>query len=112
MNCEDIAITDASSSDLSEILDLLSKVQLPHQFLSEGLRTRPFWLLGIFGEKTFGKYSLFINFENITDTRQGRFTLVVFHHTRCRRLLRPIRTRRVELSMAGSRLGFEELVTI
>jgi outer membrane receptor for ferrienterochelin and colicins len=48
------------------------------QFLSNGFRTKPFWTLGIFGEKTFGKYSLFINAENITDTRQGRFTQVVF----------------------------------
>lgn len=48
------------------------------QFLSDGHRTKPFWVLGIFGEKTFGKYSLFINFENITDTRQSRFTQVVF----------------------------------
>jgi iron complex outermembrane receptor protein/outer membrane receptor for ferrienterochelin and colicins len=48
------------------------------QFLSDGFRTRPFWVLGIFGEKTFGRYSLFINFENITDTRQSRFTPVVF----------------------------------
>ena len=48
------------------------------QFLSDGFRTKPFWVLGIFGEKNFGKYSLFINFENITDTRQSRFTQVVF----------------------------------
>jgi iron complex outermembrane receptor protein/outer membrane receptor for ferrienterochelin and colicins len=48
------------------------------QFLSNGFRTKPFWVLGIFGEKTFGKYSLFINAENITDTRQGRFSQVVF----------------------------------
>ena len=48
------------------------------QFLSNGFRTKPFWVLGIFGEKTFGKYSFFINFENITDTRQGRFSQVVF----------------------------------
>jgi iron complex outermembrane receptor protein/outer membrane receptor for ferrienterochelin and colicins len=48
------------------------------QFLSNGFRTRPFWVLGIFGEKTFGKYSLFINAENITDTRQGRLSQVVF----------------------------------
>ena len=48
------------------------------QFLSDGFRTRPFWVLGIFGEKTFGKYSLFINFENITDARQSRFSQVVF----------------------------------
>lgn len=48
------------------------------QFLSDGFRTKPFWVLGIFGEKTFGKYSVFINFENITDIRQGRFGQVVF----------------------------------
>lgn len=48
------------------------------QFLTDGFRTKPFWVLGISGEKTFGKYSLFINLENITDTRQGRFTQVVF----------------------------------
>ena len=48
------------------------------QFLTNRFRTKPFWVMGIFGEKTFGKYSLFINFENITDTRQGRLTQVVF----------------------------------
>jgi len=48
------------------------------QFLSDGFRTKPFWVLGVFGEKTFGKYSLYINFENITDTRQNRLTQVVF----------------------------------
>ena len=48
------------------------------QFLTNGFRTKAFWTLGIFGEKAFGKYSLFINAENITDTRQGRLTQVVF----------------------------------
>ena len=48
------------------------------QFLTNRFRTRPYWVLGIFGEKMFGKYSLFINAENITDTRQGRFSQVVF----------------------------------
>jgi outer membrane receptor for ferrienterochelin and colicins len=48
------------------------------QTLSDRLRARPFWVLGIFGEKTFGHYSLFVNAENITDTRQGRFGAVVF----------------------------------
>lgn len=48
------------------------------QYLSDRTTTRPFWVFGIFGEKTFGKYSLFINGENITDTRQGRFGPVVF----------------------------------
>ncbi|HEX8686210.1 MAG TPA: TonB-dependent receptor, partial [Pyrinomonadaceae bacterium] len=48
------------------------------QTLTSRLRTRPYWVLGIFGEKTFGKYSLFVNAENTTDTRQGRFGAVVF----------------------------------
>jgi iron complex outermembrane receptor protein/outer membrane receptor for ferrienterochelin and colicins len=48
------------------------------QFLSSRTRTRPFWVLGVFGEKSFGKFSLFVNAENITDTRQSRFGQVVF----------------------------------
>ncbi|HEX8337078.1 MAG TPA: TonB-dependent receptor [Pyrinomonadaceae bacterium] len=48
------------------------------QYLTDRSRTRPFWVAGVFGEKTFGKYSLFVNAENITDTRQGRFGTVVF----------------------------------
>jgi amino-acid N-acetyltransferase len=37
MNCENINITDASADDLSEILDLLSQVQLPHDGVAEQL---------------------------------------------------------------------------
>lgn len=48
------------------------------QFLTDRSRTRPYWVFGAFGEKTFGKYSLFINAENFTDTRQSRFGTVVF----------------------------------
>lgn len=48
------------------------------QFLTDRFRTRPFWVMGVFGEKSFGNYSLFVNAENITDTRQGRFGTVVF----------------------------------
>ena len=48
------------------------------QFLSNRFKTKPYWVLGIFGEKIFGKFSLFINAENITDTRQSRFGTVVF----------------------------------
>lgn len=48
------------------------------QYLSDRFRTRPFWVVGLFGEKSFGRYSLFANAENITDTRQGRFGTVVF----------------------------------
>lgn len=48
------------------------------QFLSNRFKTKPFWVLGIFGEKIFGKFSLFFNAENITDTRQSRHGTVVF----------------------------------
>ncbi|HEX6185633.1 MAG TPA: TonB-dependent receptor [Pyrinomonadaceae bacterium] len=48
------------------------------QLLTDRSRTRAFWVAGVFGEKTFGKYSLFVNAENITDTRQSRFGAVVF----------------------------------
>lgn len=48
------------------------------QYLTDGFRTRPYWVFGAFGEKSFGKYSLFFNAENITDTRQSRFGTVVF----------------------------------
>ena len=48
------------------------------QYLTDRFRTRPFWVAGVFGEKSFGKYSLFFNAENVTDTRQGRFGTVVF----------------------------------
>jgi iron complex outermembrane receptor protein/outer membrane receptor for ferrienterochelin and colicins len=48
------------------------------QVLSNSSRARHFWVLGIFGEKSYGKISLFFNAENITDTRQSRFGQVVF----------------------------------
>jgi hypothetical protein len=48
-----------------------------NQFLTDGSRMPSYWVLGIFGEKIFGKFSLFFNAENITDTRQGRFGPVV-----------------------------------
>jgi iron complex outermembrane receptor protein/outer membrane receptor for ferrienterochelin and colicins len=48
------------------------------QFLRDGFKTRPYLEVGLFAEKTFGKYSLFINAENITDVRQGKYTPVVF----------------------------------
>ena len=37
MNCRNITITDASSDDLRDILDLLSRVQLPHDGVAENL---------------------------------------------------------------------------
>jgi len=37
MNCENITISNASSDDLRDILDLLSHVQLPHDGVAENL---------------------------------------------------------------------------
>jgi len=37
MNCDNITITEASSDDLSDILNLLSQVQLPHDGVAESL---------------------------------------------------------------------------
>jgi amino-acid N-acetyltransferase len=37
MNCENITITDASSDDLRDILELLSQVQLPHDGVAENV---------------------------------------------------------------------------
>lgn len=48
------------------------------QFLSNGFKTGDFLEVGLFAEKIFGKFSLFINAENITDVRQSRFGQVVF----------------------------------
>ncbi len=47
------------------------------QTLDDRSLSRSIAEFGLFGEKTFGKYSFFINAENITDVRQGRFTPVV-----------------------------------
>ena len=44
------------------------------QVLTDGTRSRDFWIFGLMMEKIFSdSYSLFLNFENFTDTRQTRF---------------------------------------
>ena len=48
------------------------------QTLEDRTTTRSYAVVGLFGEKTFGNFSLFINAENITDRRQSRFGRVVF----------------------------------
>jgi outer membrane receptor for ferrienterochelin and colicins len=48
------------------------------QTLGDRSRSRSTAEVGLFGEKTFGKFSLFINAENLTDVRQGRYGIVVF----------------------------------
>lgn len=48
-----------------------------HQYLDDGTYTPSWWEFGFFAEKTFGAVSVFINFENFTDTRQNRLEDVV-----------------------------------
>jgi len=47
------------------------------QVLSNGTETPRFEELGFMAEKIFKKFSLFINFENFTDTRQSKYKNVV-----------------------------------
>jgi iron complex outermembrane receptor protein/outer membrane receptor for ferrienterochelin and colicins len=48
------------------------------QILDDRSRTRAFAEVGLFAEKTFGKFSIFVNAENLTDVRQSRYSTVVF----------------------------------
>lgn len=43
------------------------------QSLSDGSSGKSYWITGFMAEKLWEKWSLFINFENFTNTRQSRF---------------------------------------
>jgi outer membrane receptor for ferrienterochelin and colicins len=43
------------------------------QKLNDGTTGRAYWTFGLMGEKTWNHFSLFINFENFTDTRQTKY---------------------------------------
>ncbi len=47
------------------------------QHLSDGTRTPGYSELGFMAEKIFKRFSLFVNFENFTDTRQSKYKNVV-----------------------------------
>ncbi len=47
------------------------------QVLTDGTTGEPYWIFGVMTEKKIGEnFSLFLNFENILDTRQSRFDSV------------------------------------
>ncbi len=46
------------------------------QFLYNGFKTADYWEFGFMAEKLWKKFSVYINFENFTDTRQSRFKRV------------------------------------
>lgn len=47
------------------------------QTRDDRIRTRSTAEVGLFGEKTFGRFSIFFNAENLTDVRQSRYEQVV-----------------------------------
>jgi iron complex outermembrane receptor protein len=46
------------------------------QHLSDGSFGKSYWITGFMAEKLWEKWSVFINFENFTDTRQSKFDKV------------------------------------
>jgi len=46
------------------------------QDLTDGTRGKPYWTFGLMGEKIWEHFSLFLNFENFTNTRQTRFDTI------------------------------------
>lgn len=46
------------------------------QRLSDGTTGKPYWITGFMAEKLWEKFSVFINFENFTNTRQSRFDTI------------------------------------
>lgn len=64
MNCDGLEITPASADDLSDILDLLSEVQLPHDGVAENVhgflvaRNKQSRLVGTIGLERYGTTAL------------------------------------------------------
>jgi len=46
------------------------------QPLNDGTRGKAYWTAGFMAERLWKRFSLFINFENLTDTRQTRFDTI------------------------------------
>jgi outer membrane receptor for ferrienterochelin and colicins len=46
------------------------------QQLNDGTFGKPYWITGFMAEKIWKKFSVFINFENFTDTRQTKFNTI------------------------------------
>ena len=46
------------------------------QKLNDGTTGKGYWTAGIMAEKIWDKFSIFVNFENLTDTRQTKFDTI------------------------------------
>lgn len=51
----------------------LEAYHFSQQKLNDGTTGKPYWIVGLMAEKIWDKFSLFINFENFSNTRQSKF---------------------------------------
>ncbi|NTS40763.1 TonB-dependent receptor [Flavisolibacter sp. BT320] len=54
----------------------LEAYHFSRQRLSDGTFGKPYWITGFMAEKLWEQFSVFINFENFTDTRQTKFDTI------------------------------------
>jgi iron complex outermembrane receptor protein len=54
----------------------LEAYHFSRQKLNDGTFGKPYWITGFMIEKFWQKFSLFINFENFTNTRQSKFDII------------------------------------
>lgn len=54
----------------------LEAYYVSEQRLNDGSRGKPYWITGLMMEKLWEHFSVFLNFENFTDTRQTRFDTI------------------------------------
>lgn len=46
------------------------------QKLNDGAIGKSYWTFGLMGEKSWKRFSIFVNLENFTDTRQTKFDTI------------------------------------
>lgn len=54
----------------------LEAYYVSQQLLNDGATGQPYWITGFMAEKLWEKFSVYVNFENFTDTRQTRFDTI------------------------------------
>jgi iron complex outermembrane receptor protein len=58
----------------------LEAYHFSRQRLSDGAFGKPYWIAGLMAEKLWKKFSLFLNLENFTNTRQTKFEAIYTGH--------------------------------
>jgi iron complex outermembrane receptor protein len=54
----------------------LEAYSFSRQQLNDGTFGKPYWITGFMAEKLWEKFSVYINFENFTNTRQSKFDTI------------------------------------